>query len=67
MNEELRALLARPTVSVQEAGRVCFGLGRNASYDAAKKGHIATVRIGRGLFVPTSSLRKQLGLEQVPA
>jgi len=67
MNEELRKLLSSPTASVPEVGRVCFGLSRNASYDAARKGDIPTVRIGGGLFVPTAPLRKQLGLEGVTA
>lgn len=63
MNEELRALLAHPTASVPDVGRVCFGLCRNASYDAAKRGDFPTIGIGRLLKVPTSSLRKQLGIE----
>jgi hypothetical protein len=63
MNEELRALLAHPTASVPDVGRVCFGLSRNGSYDAAKRGDFPTIEIGRLLKVPTSALRKQLGIE----
>ncbi len=63
MNEELRKLLSSPTASVPEVGRIVYGLCRNASYAAARKGDIPTVRVGGGLFVPTAALRKQLGLE----
>lgn len=63
MNEELRTLLSRPTATVPDVGRVCFGLCRNASYAAAKTGDIPTIKIGKGLFVPTAALRKQLQIE----
>ena len=63
MNEELRTLLSRPTASVPDVGRVCYGLCRNASYSAAKKGDIPTIKIGGSVLVPTSALRKQLGIE----
>jgi hypothetical protein len=63
MNEELKALLSRATVSIPEAGRVCFGLARQASYAAAKKGDIPTIKVGGSLFVPTTALRKKLGIE----
>jgi hypothetical protein len=63
MNEELRKLLSRPTASVPEVGRVCYDLCRNASYEAAKRGEIPTIKVGKLLKVPTSALRRQLGLE----
>jgi len=63
MNEELRTLLSRPTASVPDVGRVCYGLCRNASYKAAKAGDIPTLKIGGSVLVPTAALRKQLGLE----
>ncbi|AUC97073.1 hypothetical protein CWS35_24630 [Bradyrhizobium sp. SK17] len=63
MNEELLKLLSRPTASVPDVGRIVFGLGRNASYDAARRGDIPTIEIGRLKKVPTAMLRKQLGLE----
>jgi hypothetical protein len=34
------------TISVPEAGR-WLGLGRNASYEAARRGDIPTIKIGR--------------------
>jgi hypothetical protein len=63
MNEELKKLLSKPTASVPDVGRVCYGLCRNASYAAAKKGDIPTIRVGGSVLVPTSALRKQLGIE----
>ncbi len=41
----------RLVYTVPEAGRL-LGLGRNAAYDAAKRGDIPTLRIGRRLLVP---------------
>jgi len=35
------------TMSVPEAGKKYFGLGRAASYQASDLGHIPTIRIGR--------------------
>jgi hypothetical protein len=63
MNEELRQLLSKPTASIPEAGRICYGLSRNGSYDAAKRGDIPTIKIGRLLKVPTAGLRRRLGLD----
>jgi hypothetical protein len=63
MNKELLELLSRPTAPVPDVGRVCFGLGRNASYEAAKRGDFKVVRLGRLIVVPTAPLRRQLGLD----
>ena len=35
------------TMTVPDAGRIYFNLGRNASYEAAKRGDIPTITIGR--------------------
>jgi hypothetical protein len=40
------------TISVPEAGERYFGLCRNAAYNAAARGEIPTIRIGRLLRVP---------------
>ena len=56
----------RPTVSVPEAG-AAFGLGYTASYEAAKRGDLPTIRLGRRLVVPTATLRRMLGLDTVDA
>src|SRR5262249_13001858 len=47
------------TLPVPEAGRRYFGLGRNASYAAAKRGDIPTVRVGRLLRAPIVALERR--------
>jgi excisionase family DNA binding protein len=48
------------TMSVQEAGRKYYGLSRNGSYDAAHRGEIPTIRVGRLLRVPVRALERLL-------
>jgi excisionase family DNA binding protein len=48
------------TMSVPEAGKKYFGLSRNGSYDAAKRGEIPTIRIGRLRRVPVRALERML-------
>jgi hypothetical protein len=55
------------TVSVPEAGRKYFGLSRNGSYDAAARGEIPTIKIGRLLRVPVRKLEAMLDRAGEPA
>ena len=48
------------TISVPEAGKKYFGLCRNASYDAAARGELPVIRIGRLLRVPVRALERML-------
>jgi hypothetical protein len=48
------------TISVPEAGQKYFGLSRNASYAAAARGDIPTIRIGKLLRVPVRALDQML-------
>jgi hypothetical protein len=48
------------TISVPEAGKKYFGLCRNASYDAASRGEIPTIKVGRLLRVPVRALERML-------
>jgi len=48
------------TISVPEAGKRYFGLCRNASYEAAARGEIPVVRIGKLLRVPVRALERML-------
>ena len=48
------------TLTVPEAGRRYFDLGRNASYEAARRGDIPTIRIGRLLRVPVVQTERKL-------
>jgi len=64
MNDDLRDLLSAPTADVPDVGRICFGLSRNGSYHAAKRGDFPTIKVGRLLKVPTAPLRHLLRLEE---
>jgi hypothetical protein len=48
------------TISVPEAGRKYYGLSRNGSYDAAARGEIPTVAVGRLLRVPIRAMERLL-------
>jgi hypothetical protein len=48
------------TLTVPDAGRRYFDLGRNASYEAARRGDIPTIRIGRLLRVPVVAMERKL-------
>jgi hypothetical protein len=48
------------TMSVPAAGRRYFDLSRNGSYEAARRGDIPTIRIGRKLRVPVAAMERQL-------
>ena len=48
------------TMSVPEAGRKYFDLSRDASYAAAQRGDIPTIRVGRLLRVPVAAMDRKL-------
>jgi hypothetical protein len=48
------------TITVPEAGRRYFDMSRGASYQAAQRGEIPTVRIGRLLRVPVRAMERLL-------
>ena len=52
---------ARLVLDVPEAGAL-LGLTRNGSYDAARRGEIPTIRIGKLLKVPRAALHRMLEL-----
>jgi hypothetical protein len=52
-----------PVLDVPDAGRLAFHLGRAASYQAAARGDLPTIRCGRRIVVPTAQLRQLLGLD----
>ena len=57
---------APKTISVPEAGRLYFGLGRNASYAAATRGDIPTICIGRLKRVPVRAMEARLDKASAP-
>ncbi len=50
------------TTSVPKAGRL-FGLGKYASYEAARRGEIPVITMGRRKLVPVRALEEMLKLE----
>ena len=59
--EQLRTRLGEPlTTSVPDAGWKYYGIGRNASYDAARTGQIPTIRVGKRLRVPIMAMERKL-------
>jgi hypothetical protein len=48
------------TISVPEAGAKYLGLARNASYEAAVRGDIPTIRVGKLLRVPVRAMERLL-------
>ena len=59
--DDVNDLLSQPCVDVPVAGAI-LNLNRSASYEAARRGDIETIKIGRLLKVPTAPLRKKLGI-----
>lgn len=50
------------TISVPDAG-VRLGIGRNASYEAARRGDIPVIRIGHRLRVPLPAFEQMLAVQ----
>ena len=51
-----------PTLSVEEAAEA-LGIGRSACYECVARGEVPVIRLGRRLRVPTSALRRLVGLD----
>jgi excisionase family DNA binding protein len=49
----------RKTLTILEAANA-LGIGRNAAYEAARRGEIPTIRIGKRLLVPLVALERLL-------
>jgi excisionase family DNA binding protein len=56
---EMTELAEKAVMTVPEAGAK-LGLSRNGSYDAAARGDIPTIRIGKLLKVPTAAFNRML-------
>ena len=61
---EIADLLARPTISVEQAGNI-LDLSRNSAYRAVRSGELPSIKIGRIVRVPTAKLCEMLGLPMV--
>ena len=51
--------IAPSTYKIEEAAKL-LGIGRNHCYEAAKRGEIPSIRIGRRLLVPKVALDRLL-------
>jgi excisionase family DNA binding protein len=61
----MRDVAQRQTYTVEEAGRL-LGIGRNQAYDAAKRGEIPTITIGKRKLVPKATFDRLLGVVEPP-
>jgi excisionase family DNA binding protein len=50
------------TLTIEEAAAL-LGIGRSSAYNAAARGDIPTLRLGRRLLVPSAKLLAMLGIE----
>ncbi len=51
-----------PVLTIEEAAKV-LRIGRSAAYDAARRGELPTIRIGRILRVPRCRLEAMLAAD----
>ena len=49
----------RKTLTILEAANA-LGIGRNAAYEAARRGEIPTIRIGKRIVVPRAAFEQML-------
>lgn len=49
----------RQTYTIDEAAKI-LGIGRNSAFDAAKRGELPVIRLGRRLVVPRAALQRLL-------
>ena len=57
--------LQKATMTIPEAGATFFGLGRSGAYEAAKRGDLPTIKVGRRLIVPVAPLAEKIGLRSL--
>lgn len=59
MGDEDQVHVDRLTISVVEAARR-LGIGRNQGYEAARRGEIPTIRLGKRYVVPLAAFERML-------
>ena len=55
------------TISVPEAGKRYYGLSRNGSYEAAARGEILVIQVGRLKRVPVAAMDRKMEQACEPA
>ncbi len=48
------------TISVPDAGRIYLGIGRDAAYEAARRGDLPIIRVGKLMRVPVVAMERML-------
>lgn len=56
-------MIGQPDVLTVEEAAAVLRIGRTAAYDAARRGELPTIKLGRSLRVPRAVLDRMLGLE----
>lgn len=54
------------TMSIEEAAQR-LGVSRGLAYEAARRGELPTIRLGRRLLVPTARLLELVGAQEMRA
>jgi excisionase family DNA binding protein len=54
---------SEPTLTIERTARI-MGLSRASAYEAARRGEIPSIRVGRRLLVPTAELRILLRISE---
>jgi excisionase family DNA binding protein len=54
--------IVRRTYSIEEVARL-LGIGRNAAYEAARRGDFPTIKVGHRIVVPRAPIDRMLGGE----
>ena len=54
------------TMTVEEAGHL-LGIGRGLAYEAARRGELPVIRLGRRLLVPRAALLRLLEAGEAPS
>jgi excisionase family DNA binding protein len=55
----MESKIERRTLTITEASEA-LGVSRNKAYEAAKRGEIPTIKIGKRILVPAAALERML-------
>jgi excisionase family DNA binding protein len=58
---DMKTQITRRTYRIEEAAKL-LGVGRNSAYEAAGRGEIPAIRIGKRLVVPKAAFDKMFGI-----
>jgi excisionase family DNA binding protein len=58
----MKTQVPRQTYRIEEVAKM-FGVGRNAAYEAAGRGEIPVIRLGKRLVAPRAAINRMLGID----